>query len=859
MGRFICIHGHFYQPPRENPWLNVVEREPSAHPDHDWNCRIARECYVPNGAARIINPRGEIVDLVNNYSFLSFDFGPTLLSWFEHERPSEYRRIIEADRQSFRRLDGHGNAIAHAYNHMILPLANERDLATQIRWGLADFKHRFGRDPEAMWLPETAANDAVLRALIDHGLSYVILSNHQAQRCRPIGKKEWKDVSSGSIDPGHPFRWFDHTGPSRGQGVRHIDVFFYDGGISHALSFERILTDSKAAADRLEGAFGGAAAGPGKGAQLVTAATDGETFGHHHAFAEMGLAHLFMHELPVRKLQAVNYGYYLARNPPAWEVELKPGEQDMGTSWSCGHGLGRWMEDCGCGAPKGQGRWRKPMRDAMDFLRDAMTSLFEEHGGRLLKDVWAARDAYIGVMLDRSQEGVSRFLKGHLKVEPTPQVQESVLRLMEMQKNCLFMYTSCGWFFADISGIEAVQNLKYAARAIELASRVSGTDLEDDFVQRLRLAPSNHPEIGADGAAVYRKLVRPSVISHDHVAAQYAMSLLFDDGPRRPLPVAIGGGTPEPETPGSGRENYHYDIRQGGLVRRSTAGMRLLAGRAAFQSGITHKRWERAFLAVGLPDQTVKAFVSGESFSEEDYQAMIRKLPAVTGSELLEGLESLRTPLFPGRAFGLPDLLPDERARILSMILEMKFAALRSRRGEFVEEYLPLAERFAGLGLAVPSLVRGELELALCQWIGRRTRDLCASEAAGRIFDGPLPELDGMRAMAERVKKAGLSMVCGEADEEWSALLADAIERLETRLSDAALAAFKGLVEAGLEIGFKGWRGPTETRFFQLLQKKRFGRGLALDPAGLLALAKLLNIDGEALQERLASGKEARA
>ncbi|MBI5884289.1 MAG: DUF3536 domain-containing protein [Elusimicrobia bacterium] len=833
--RFVCIHGHFYQPPRENPWLNVIEREPSAHPDHDWNARIARECYIPNGAARVVNDRGGILDIVNNYAYLSFDFGPTLLTWFEREHPAEYRRILEADRESCRRLDGHGNAIAHAYNHMILPLANERDLHTQIRWGLADFKHRFGRAPEAMWLPEAAVNDTVLRALIDHGMSFVILSPHQAQRVRSIGKKEWKEVDTGSVDPRAPYRWFDRVGPGVGHGSRFIDVFFYDGGLAHALSFERLLTHSGGAADRLSAAFGAS-----KGAHLVNAATDGETFGHHHHLAEMGLAHLFTAALPGKGLGAVNYGWYLSRHQPAWEVELKAGDQEMGTSWSCSHGLGRWMEDCGCGAAKGHGRWRKPMRDALDFLRDALTALFIEHGSKVLEDVWLARDDYVSVMLDRGPESVARFMKTHLKVEPTAAVQDMVLRLMEMQKDCLFMYTSCGWFFSDISGIEAVQNLRYAARALELAGRVTGADvrgLEADFLQRLRLAPTSSPDCGPDGAAVYRKLVKTSVVTHDHLTARYALSRLFDETRQR--------------------RNYHYKVREGGSVRHETAGMRFLAGKVAFESGITHKAWERAFLAVALPDQTVRAYVSGEDVPESDYQAMLEKLPAVSGNEILEGLASLRSPLFTGRPFSLEDLLPDERAHLLSLILERKLSELREKHEAVIEEYLPLAERYVGLGLPVPTVIKAELELALSQWVGRRVRALLVPGAAEDLFDGRLRGLDDLEAMGRRAGKAGLQAACRETEADWAVLVCRAVDGLEQRFETEELSAFCRLVRVGVTSGFNDWRLPAATRFYGLLQRKDFGTGLGVEPEALLEAAKLLDIDAATLRERLAAGPAA--
>ncbi|MBI5622981.1 MAG: DUF3536 domain-containing protein [Elusimicrobia bacterium] len=833
MERYICLHGHFYQPPRENPWLNVVEREPSAQPDHDWNSRIARECYIPNSGARIVNDRGGILDIVNNYSYLSFDFGPTLLTWFEAAHPAEYRRILEADRESCKRLDGHGNAVAHAYSHMILPLANERDLHTQIRWGLADFKQRFGRDSEALWLPETAANETVLRSLIDHGMRFVILSPHQAQRVRPIGKKEWTGVETGSVDPRVPYRWYDRAEPGRGHGSRYIDVFFYDGGLAHALSFERLLTHSAAAADRLAAAFGEA-----EGPSLAHAATDGETFGHHHHLAELGLAHLFTHELSARGLSPVSYGWFLSRHQPTWEVELKAGDQELGTSWSCCHGLGRWTEDCGCGAAKGHGRWRKPMRDALDFLRDALTALFEEHGGKVLKDVWAARDDYVSVLLDRSPENVARFLGRHLRVPATPEAQDTVLRLMEMQKDCLFMYTSCGWFFNDISGIEAVQNLRYAARALELAGRVTGADLEEDFLQRLRLAPANSRENGPDGAAVYRKVVKTSVVTHEHLAARYALSRLFDDAPQR--------------------RNYHYTVREGGFVRHETAGMRFMAGKVAFESGITHKAWERAFLAVALPDQTVRAYVSRDRFADADYRAVLAKLPAVSGTEILEGLASLRAPLFLDKPFGLEDLLPDERAEVLSLILEHKLSELREKHEAVIFEYLPLAERFVGLGLPVPHVIKAELELALCQWIGRRVRALASSSAAA-VYEGLPRGLDDIGSMGRRALKAGLHAACRETESEWSALACAAVDQLEGRFGPEALKVFGRLIRAGQAAGFKDWRLPASARFYSLLQRKGFGGVGKADAEAVLEAAELLDIDSARLRERLTGESQAQA
>lgn len=517
MRHFVCIHGHFYQPPRENPWTGLIERQPSAGEDHDWNARIARECYIPNGRARVVNERNELIAEVNNYGGINFNFGPTLLSWYEKAYPQDYRRIIEADKESFRRLEGHGNAIAQAYNHMIMPLANDRDQITQVQWGLADFSARFGRRPEALWLPETACNDSVLRLLAQQGLKYVILSPAQALRVRRLGigedfgSQEWMEIKNGDLDTRHPYRWFDRSSAK----PRHIDIFFYDGPLSQGVAFGKAMAHSVTWADKIARAFDGHNRGP----QLVSIATDGETYGHHERFADMGLAHLLKYELAARDIVAVNFGYYLAQHHPAWEVEIQPGLQGLGTAWSCAHGLGRWLEDCGCGAEGGKNqKWRKPLRQALDWLRDRLILVFEKEGSPLLADVWAARNGFIQVILDSDKRATAQFLSRHLRVGNSAQVQRRVLALMEMQKYAMFMFTSCGWFFADIAGLEAVQNLKYAARAIQLAREITGTDLEPEFLRLLKAAPSNAFKL-KDGERVYLELARPaasgSPVMHD--------------------------------------------------------------------------------------------------------------------------------------------------------------------------------------------------------------------------------------------------------------------------------------------------------------------------------------------------------
>jgi alpha-amylase/alpha-mannosidase (GH57 family) len=467
--RGIIVHGHFYQPPRENPWTGRIERQPSAAPLHDWNERIHAECYRANAFARIHGAQGRIRRVVNNYALLSFNFGPTLLSWIQAHDPITYGRILEADRDSARRL-GAGNALAQAYNHMILPLANARDRRTQIRWGIADFRRRFGRRPEGMWLPETGADLPTLEALAAEGIRFTILAPWQAR---------------GPIDPGRPYR-------VACPGGRELIVFFYDADISRDLGFGTLAKDGRALAQRL-------GAGP---KPLTIVATDGETFGHHKSFADLSLAWALS-----EGVGPVNFGHVLATAPPMQTVEI------VGpSSWSCAHGVERWNSDCGCRVALERSwsqAWRRPLRAALDALRDRLADLFEREGGRVLRDPWAARDAFIGVVLDRSR--ARAFLRRHGRRDPV-----RALELLEMQHQAMLMYTSCGWFFDDLAGIETVQILRHAARAIELA-RARG--LERFFTGLLAGAVSNRPERG-DGRMIYRAMLEedrvdpPRAVAH---------------------------------------------------------------------------------------------------------------------------------------------------------------------------------------------------------------------------------------------------------------------------------------------------------------------------------------------------------
>jgi alpha-amylase/alpha-mannosidase (GH57 family) len=507
----LIIHGHFYQPPRENPWTGNIDAEPDAAPFHDWNERIHAECYAPNTAVRIQTANGSD-ELVNDYANISFDFGPTLLSWLERQHPATYSRIIAADAESLARFNGHGSAIAQAYNHAILPLCNERDRLTQIRWGLVDFRHRFGREAEAMWLPETACNDEVLDSLIDHGLRYVILAPQQAARIRQSGgmPESWEEKTKDTIDTSISYRRYH-----RDSSGKSLAVFFYDPEIAHAIAFEAALSSSAALAERIAGR-------PGSGA-MVNVATDGESYGHHHKFGDLGLAHLLEAAAPARGLRVTNYGEYLDEHPPTVEVEIDNGSAGEGSSWSCIHGVSRWASDCGCHTGGGENwnqTWRKPLRAALNFLRDEAAAAFEATRGELFVDPWAARDDSIKLILDQFKSR-EIFLRAYAPGQLNREQELKALAFLEMQRNALLMFTSCGWFFNDIGGLEPIQILKYACRVIELMQEVGLPSPREQFLEILMEAKSNRSELG-NGADIYRRFVEPANPSFNRTGEKLA-------------------------------------------------------------------------------------------------------------------------------------------------------------------------------------------------------------------------------------------------------------------------------------------------------------------------------------------------
>ncbi len=667
MQRYLCIHGHFYQPPRENPWLEAIELQDSAYPYHDWNERIAAESYSPNAAARVLDGEGRIARIVNNYARISFDFGPTLLSWLEHGQPQTYEAVLAADRESVERFSGHGSAMAQAYGHAILPLCNSRDKRTQVIWGIRDFERRFGRAPEGMWLPETAVDLESLEILAESGLRFTILAQTQAARVRPPGG-EWRSFEGEErIDPSLPYLLDLPSG-------RSIALFFYDGLISKAVAYEKLLDNGEKLVERLLGAF------PGDDwPRLVNIATDGETYGHHHRYGDMALSYALLRLDSGEAARLTNYAEFLERFPPDHEVEIKES-----TAWSCAHGVGRWSTDCGCHTGGEEGwhqRWRQPLRDALDWLRDRLAPAFEEAGGELFADPWAARDDYIGVLLDRSPENVSRFLTRHAGRELQGEERMRAVKLLEAQRHALLMYTSCGWFFNDLSGIETVQDLQYAGRALQLAEELFGDGLRAGFLARLEAAQSNIPAMGS-GREIFERFVEPAAVDLPRLAAHYAVTSLFEDLPQR---ASIYCFTAD-------REEY----------RAFAAGnARLALGRARFTSEITEESARLAFGVLHFGDHNLTASVSGDGDGEA-FSAFMEEAGRTFERGDLAQTVRLLDAKFGNSHHSLKSLFRDEQRRVLDLVLASTMEEVESELRQLYGRHAPLMRFLHELSVPIP-------------------------------------------------------------------------------------------------------------------------------------------------------------
>jgi alpha-amylase/alpha-mannosidase (GH57 family) len=788
--RFLAIHGHFYQPPRENPWLEAVEVQDSAAPYHDWNERVTAECYAPNTAARRVGQGNRILDIVNNFEKISFNVGPTLMAWLERHAPNVYQKILEADRKSSIARQGHGNAIAQAYNHMILPLALRRDKVTQVRWGLADFRHRFGRDPVGMWLPETAVDTETLEVLAEAGLKFSILAPHQAGRVRKAGTEAWEEIGE-RVDPSRAYRW---QGPRR----HGLTLFFYDGPISRAIAFEEALDRGENLVARLKGGFTEGREGP----QLVHCATDGESYGHHKKFGDMALAAVITQLEADGFATLTNYGAFLAQYPPAWEAQIRER-----SSWSCAHGVERWRADCGCKTRADwHQRWRGPLREALDWLRDEIDLFYEARASAVFKDPWAARDAYIEVILDRSPARAAAWLERHQRAPLDEAARVEARRLLELQRHRLLMYTSDGWFFDEISGLEPVQILKYAAIALQYLKDLGGGQLEGEFVRRLEAAPSNVPEVG-NGGEVYRRLVRPTVVDLRRVVAHYAMNGLFEEYP-------------------DDARLYTWRVHRLEDTHEADAGTALRIGRVRVASEITGEARDLVYAVLQFGGHDFSCGVRGDE-GPEAYAAMkadfFRRDAQHSLADLVRGLDEH----FPRDLFGLPHLFLEERRRVLTRVIQTVLDRHEATYHHIWEESRKLARYLRQADAPIPEVFRITAKHVLEEEIMTELERSVDGEAISeRAFE-----------LAGEARALGITLDLTPGRRSMARAVGRTLDTLTAEPTAERVAAAVALVEGARRLGvaFGLWR--TQNRFLELWGARPDARGV------LRPLAEALGFD----------------
>jgi hypothetical protein len=724
---------------------------------------------------------------VDNVAEISFNVGPTLLHWLAGERPDVYARILEADRRSLA-ARGHGNALAQPYSHPIMPLCTRQDKVTQVRWGLADFRRRFGRDPEGMWLPETATDAETLEVLAEHGIAFTVLAPKQARRVRRLPDGEWKDVGD-AIDPSRPYLWRSSRG-------HRLALFFYDGPISHAVAFEGLLGSGDAFAARLLGGFDERRPGP----QLVHVATDGESYGHHHPFGEMALASACHRIREDRRATLTNYAAFLDVQPPTDEVQIvEP------SSWSCAHGVERWRADCGCrpGHAGWHQRWRAPLRGALDWLRDQADPFFETRAGALLKDAWEARDDYVLVVLGRSAMAIADFLARHQREPLSPAKRVEALKLLELQRQRLLMYTSCGWFFDDISGIETVQVLRYAARAIQLLGQLGGPELEDPFLKRLAAAPSNRPELST-GDAVYRRYVLPAVVDLRRVVAHYAIAAPF-------------------EAYGDEASIYAYTVSRLEWHREAYGETSLAVGRIRVTSDVTTESDETAVAVLHFGGHDFHCALRGSRDRKGFATVRDQLLRCFTSHSLAEVVRAVDRH-FEGKAYGMRDLFLEERRKILNAVTEGVLREFEATYRRLFEESRRLMQYMREADVPPPDA----LALA-ARYVLRRDLE---SELPGLAEADRIP--DRIREVMAEARSLGVDLapererVAGHLERALLVRMA----RLGDEVTPAATDAAVAILRVGRELGCVPDLWAAQNRFFELWQQQAGGDRRVLTPLG---------------------------
>jgi len=771
MDRYICIHGHFYQPPRENPWLEAIELQDSAYPYHDWNERITAECYAPNSVSRILDAWNYIIRLVNNYAKISFNFGPTLLGWLAAKAPDVYHAILAADRQSQEYFSGHGSAIAQPYNHLILPLANHRDRYTQILWGVRDFEHHFGRRPEGMWLPEAAVDLETLEIVAELGIRFTILAPHQASRLRSIGSRNWQSVTGGTIDP---TRAYEQRLPSG----RSLAIFFYDEPISRAVAFEGLLSSGESFAKRLTGAFSDERDWP----QFVHIATDGESYGHHHRFGDMALAYALNYIEENGLARLTNYGEFLEKHPPTHEVEIREK-----TSWSCAHGIDRWRSDCGCNSgspPDWNQAWRTPLRDAFDWLRDSIAAPYEKRAAALLKAPWAARNEYIDVIHDRSAASLKRFFACHATHELADAERTVALELLELQRYGQLMYTSCGWFFNDLSGIETIQVIQFAGRAVQLAERLFGDSLESQFVAKLARVRSNVAEYG-DGQRIYDKFVRASMVDWERVGAHYAVSSLFENYPERTRIYCFAA------------ERTDYQVYTAGLTR-------LVVGRVRLTSEVTIATSEVAFGVLHMGDHNVNGGV--EKFTDDtSYRALTQEAVAAFKRADFAGVIRTMDRRFGESSYSLRSLFRDQQRKALDIILGASLKEAETLYRQVYEHRAPLMRFLTDLNIPLPPAFHAAAEFVLNGYL----REILAREDI---------DTERVRSLLEAAKFEGVRLDSATLEFAYRQNIERLIERFVADPTEVCLSLLGNAVSLLDDLPFSVNLWKVQNSYYQVLQ-----------------------------------------
>ncbi|MCX8071688.1 MAG: DUF3536 domain-containing protein [Candidatus Binatia bacterium] len=768
--RYVCIHGHFYQPPRENPWLEVIEPQDSAAPYHDWNERITAECYEPNAAARVLDERGKIATLRNNYASISFNFGPTLLSWLASYQRTLYQEIIRADREGKARY-GCGNAIAQVYGHVILPLASPRDRVTQVRWGIEDFVFRFGRRPEGMWLPETAVDEQCLQVLSDHGIRFTILAPHQARRVS-YGGGPWQDTHGEGVDPYRPYEC--NLG-----GGKSIVIFFYDGPVARGIAFEGWLQNGRALAERI---IARALTMHENG--ILHVAADGETYGHHHRFGEMALAAALDSMERDPRVTLTNYAAYLRQVEVRDQVEIRPL-----TSWSCAHGVERWRAGCSChaGHPSWQHEWRAPLREALDWLKGEVDGLFEAQAALYLSDPWEARDGYIHVLLRRTAEQREWFLKQHARRSLTKDEGVRVWQLLELQRHAMLMFTSCGWFFDDPTGLETTQVLTYAARVVQLAAAL-GSNLWPAFLERLRPIRSNFTQY-QDGVDIFERLVRPRMSDLRRVVAHYAMNALFD-----PPPVV--------------QEQYVYRFTSKGRVFDTGGTPSFTAGQVEVLDRSTGEEQVLDYVAVHLGGHDFFC-VSGAAEPARDTEWREHLLRMFRTQPIVDLLGELQLRFVDGR-FTLADMFVSERRRILAQVTGEVLARASRVYERIVSDNRRLIEFLVHYNLEIPEELRIAMRFVVQRRWEERLREFALANA----------ELDEVAAVVDDALRWGVELEKDMASQVLGQALAESVACVWEETGEHCHQRARLLLEGSQRLGVTIDLRKAQNLFFKLWHQR---------------------------------------